>query len=98
MSGLVIIAGHLTLAPERRAEYLAAHEDLVRRARAYLGCLDLSLSPDPFDPARVNLVELWEGEAELEAWRKVARAPRTGIAIADGDVRKHYISRSTTPF
>jgi quinol monooxygenase YgiN len=93
-----MIAGHLTLSPERRDEFVAAHADLVQRARAYPGCLDLSISGDPFDPARVNLMEFWESEEILEAWRKISNPPETGISIMDGAVQKHFISRSTTPF
>lgn len=95
---MLMIAGHLTIGAARRDEFVAAHADLVQRARAYRGCLDLSISSDPFDPARVNLMELWESAETLEAWRKISDPPKTGIGFTDSNVKKHHISRSTTPF
>ena len=78
---MLIIAGYLEVAPDRRDEFVAAHHDLLRRGRAAPGCLDLAISADAIDPARVNNFELWESREHLDAWRKVAGAPRTGIAI-----------------
>lgn len=95
---MLMIAGHLTVDAARRDEFVAAHADLVQRARACPGCLDLSISGDPFDHARVNLMELWESEETLQAWRKISNPPKTGIGFTDGNVKKHYISRSTAPF
>ncbi|MCD7058302.1 putative quinol monooxygenase [Pelagibacterium xiamenense] len=95
---MVIVAGYLIVQPGERDDYVAAHADLVRRARTYPGCFDLSISADPVHPGRVNMYELWESEEELEAWRKIANPPETGSAFLDGQVQKHTISRSGPPF
>ncbi|WP_425248643.1 putative quinol monooxygenase [Chelativorans salis] len=55
---------------------VAANVDLIRRACAYPGCLDLSISEDPVDTSRVKLMDLWESEAVLEAWRKISNLPQ----------------------
>ena len=94
----LVIAGHLKVDAGRRDEFVAAHSDLVGRARAYPGCIDLSIGADPFDDARVNLLEVWESENILKEWRKVSNPPNTGIDIHDGAVRKHLVSRSGSPF
>ncbi|QND54551.1 antibiotic biosynthesis monooxygenase (plasmid) [Phyllobacterium sp. 628] len=95
---MLIIAGHFKVPPTRRQAFVDAHADLVERARAYPGCLDLSISEDPFDQSRVNMVELWESEAVLNAWRKISNPPKTGIELQDEHVQKHLISHSGPPF
>lgn len=95
---MLIIAGHYKVPAARRKAFVEAFADLIKRARAYPGCLDLSISEDPVDPGRVNMMELWESEVELKAWRKVSRPPRTGVQLRDANVQKHHISSSGTPF
>lgn len=50
---MLIIAGHVTVDPDRRDEYLAAFVDLVRRARQAPGCLDVAVTADALDAGRV---------------------------------------------
>ena len=95
---MLMIAGHYHVPAARRKAFVTAFADLIQRARAYPGCLDLSISEDPVDPRRVNMMELWESEAELEAWRKIAKPPKTGVKLGAGNVQKHHISRSGPPF
>ncbi|MFC6490466.1 putative quinol monooxygenase [Nitratireductor sp. GCM10026969] len=95
---MLVIAGHFKVPADQRKAFVEAHADLIRRARAYPGCLNLSISEDPFDPSRVNLMELWESEAILEAWRKISNPPKTDIQFEGGNVQKHHISHSGPPF
>ena len=74
---MLIIAGYLRLPPARRRAFIEAHADLETLARAYPGCLDLSISEDPRDPSRINMVELWESAAALDAWREMSNPPLT---------------------
>jgi quinol monooxygenase YgiN len=94
----LIIAGYLMVPAKQRQAFVDAHADLIKRARAQPGCLDLSISPDPLDTTRVNMVELWQSEEFLEAWRKISNPPKTGIPIEGGAIQKHHISRSGPPF
>jgi quinol monooxygenase YgiN len=89
---VLIIAGCLEVDPDRRDAFVAAHLDLVRRARRSPGCLDLAITADPVDPGRANNFERWASRAELEAWRAVAAAPDTGIEIVGGDVMEYGVS------
>lgn len=95
---MLVVAGHYKVPAARRKAFVEAHADLIRRARAYPGCLDLSISEDPVDPSRVNLMELWESEADLEAWRKISSPPKTDVQFEIGNVQKHHISHSGPPF
>lgn len=78
---MLIIAGYMKVAAGVRDDYVAAHHDLVKRGRQAPGCLDLAISADPVDPGRINNFERWESRAHLEAWRAVAEAPNSGIAM-----------------
>ena len=44
---MVIVAGHLIVAPEVRDGFLAGCADVVRQARRAPGCLDFAISADP---------------------------------------------------
>lgn len=66
---MVIVAGHLLVAPEQRDEYLAGCVTVVEQARAAPGCLDFSLSADLLDAGRINILERWESQADVEAFR-----------------------------
>ena len=95
---MLIIAGYITVPVERRQAYVDAFAELVVRARAYPGCLDLAITADTVDPARVNNYELWRSEEDLAAWRKVSNVPKTGIPIERAQVMKYFVSGSAPPF
>lgn len=94
----IIIAGHVAVAADKRDTYVAAHADLVRRAREAPGCLDFAISADPLDPGRVNTFERWESREHLGAWRRVARARRTGIRIRGGRVAEYPVEAEVPVF
>ncbi len=54
---MLIIAGHVQVAEERRDALVATFADLVRRARAAPGCLDVAITADSVDPRRINNFE-----------------------------------------
>jgi quinol monooxygenase YgiN len=93
---MLIVAGRMYVAPAERDEWVAAHEDAVRRARAAPGCLDLSISADPIEADRINLFELWESPEHLQSWRAVANPPAKPQSLR-GDVQMHHISSSGPP-
>ncbi|WP_430787980.1 putative quinol monooxygenase [Actinoplanes sp. G11-F43] len=95
---MLIIAGWYTVAAEDRDKVVESHTDLVERARKAKGNVDLAISADPVDPARVNMFELWESEEALNEWRAVANPPAPISEILGGDVQKHEISKSAPPY
>jgi quinol monooxygenase YgiN len=66
---VVIVAGHVVVDPEDRDEYLSSCGEVVRQARGAAGCLDFSLSADLLEAGRVNILERWESQAAVEAFR-----------------------------
>jgi quinol monooxygenase YgiN len=86
---MVIVAGHITVDPERRESYLAGSMSVVEKARRVDGCLDFAITADLLDPNRVNLFERWESQAAVKTFRK--RAPRKrGNALGGGSRVRHH--------
>lgn len=52
---MLIVAGHLTVKPDRRESMLARHDEVIRAARTAPGCLDFHLTADPIEVDRVNI-------------------------------------------
>lgn len=94
----VIIAGWFTVDPSKRDEVVKAHEDLVKRARQAPGCLDLAITSDPVDPARINNFEFWQSEEDLQSFRAVANPPKQITRILSEEMKKHEINKSGPPF
>jgi len=84
--------------PEHREEHLASLTDLIGRARAAPGCLDLVIAADPLEPGRVNIMEQWESEEHLAEWRAVANPPPPVTEMLGEDVAKHQVSTSGPAF
>lgn len=72
---MIIITGHVLVEPAERDGYVAAHRDLVSRARDADGCLHVAITADSVDPARVLNVEVWRDADALDSWRAQANAP-----------------------
>ena len=95
---MLIIAGYVEVDPNRRDEYVAAFADLVARARQAPGCLDVAITADPLEPARVYTFERWESRETLDAWRKVAHAPDPGIDFVTAHVMEYTVTDERPPF
>jgi quinol monooxygenase YgiN len=65
---VIIIAGTITIAPERRADLLAACEPFQRSAREdEAGCLAYVFSADPLEPGQIAVYERWTDAESLDA-------------------------------
>jgi quinol monooxygenase YgiN len=95
---MIIIAGHLLVNADDRDRYVTAHQDLIERARASRGCVDLAITADPVDPRRVNNVEIWESSEALDAFRAVANVPNHGISVVAGSMRRYDATDEGPPF
>lgn len=95
---MLIIAGHMRVDAARRDQVVAAHGDLLERARAFEGCLDIAITADPIDPARINNYERWRSREDLDAWRLVADPPDTGIELRDVEVMLYTAVDERPPF
>ena len=95
---MLIIAGYVTVDATERDGFVAAHHDLLGRARQAPGCLDVAITADPLDPVRANVYERWESEDHLTAWRRIASAPDTGGSILGGHVMRYDVAGERPPF
>ena len=95
---MLIIAGHYQVDTEIRDSYVDAFRDLVARARVAPGCLDVAITADPVDPARVNNDERWATEEDLAAFRAVAGPPELDVEMRDVQTSNFHVDRETGPF
>ena len=93
---MIIIAGYTLTEADKRDAAVAAFAEMVVRARKHEGCLDLSISADPVDPARINLFECWRDQPSLNAWRKVAKGPR--VKLRETHVSLYRSNKAEKPF
>jgi quinol monooxygenase YgiN len=89
---MVIVAGHITVDPEKREAHLADFVKVVEKAREAPGCLEFAVGADPIDPGRVNLLERWESQAAVKAFRKRAPRTRSSAAIRSGSVSEYDVA------
>jgi quinol monooxygenase YgiN len=94
---MIIIAGHTLTESGTRDAAIQAFSNMLERARKHDGCLDLSISADSVDRGRVNIFELWRDQESLDAWRKVAKAPR-GVKYRKAHVKLYRTERAEQPF
>jgi quinol monooxygenase YgiN len=89
---MVIVAGHITVDPEQRESCLAGCMSAVEEARRAGGCLDFAITADLLDPGRVNLVERWESQAAVKAFRSSAPRNKQGAAMLSVSVAEYDIA------
>jgi quinol monooxygenase YgiN len=88
----VVVAGHLVVAPERRAEYLSGCVEVVRLARSSPGCLDFAISEDLLDAGRINVFERWESQDAVEAFRGSGPSADQGAALSSASVVEYDVT------
>jgi quinol monooxygenase YgiN len=89
---MVIVAGHLTVEPSQREDYLSGCVDVVREARKADGCLDFALSADLIDAGRINILERWESAAAVEAFRGSGVGDEQGADILHAAVAEYDVA------
>ena len=88
---MVIVAGHVVVDPEQRDDYLSGCVEVVRQARGAPGCLDFSLSADLLEPGRINILERWESQAAVEAFRGSGPSDEQGAAVLAAAVAEYDV-------
>ncbi len=94
---MLIIAGRLVTDPASRDAFVAEAATVVSLARAAPGCLDVAITADTLDPARVNVFERWESEDELLAFRGSGPDSGTAARILGADVKRYVIASVEEP-
>ena len=88
---MVIVAGHVVVDPGQRDDYLSGCVEVVRQARSAPGCLDFSLSADLLEPGRINILERWESQAAVEAFRGSGPSDEQGAAVLAAAVAEYDV-------
>jgi quinol monooxygenase YgiN len=86
---MVIVAGHITVDPERRESYLARAMRIVEKARQADACRDFAITADLLDTGRVNLYEPWESQAAVTTFRRRAPRNKHGTAMLSASVAEY---------
>ncbi|MEV2274727.1 antibiotic biosynthesis monooxygenase family protein [Nocardiopsis sp. NPDC049922] len=94
---MFIIAGSISVDPSDRDAYLRGCSAIVEQARSAPGCLDFALSADPLDPARINVYERWESEADLERFRGSGPSEDQEGQIVSASMARYVISSVQAP-
>jgi quinol monooxygenase YgiN len=89
---VIIVAGHLVVAPEERDAYLQGCVSVVEQARGASGCLDFSINADLVDPERINVYERWESREAVEAFRGEGPSEDQGAQILAGKVAEYDVA------
>lgn len=86
---MVIVAGSIVVQPHQRDSYLANCVTVVQEARRTPGCLDFAISADLVEPGRINILERWESQAAVEAFRGSGPDGDQQSAIVSGTVSEY---------
>ena len=74
---MIIIAGYELVEATQRDSCVAAHRDLVSRAREFDGCIHVAITADSVDAERINSIEVWRDADVMDRWRQQADTPDT---------------------
>ena len=93
---MIIIAGYTLTEASARDAAVAAHAEMVAKARDHDGCLDLAISADSIDPERICIFEHWRDQQALDAWRAIANPP--DIKRRETYVKLYRTEKAEEPF
>ncbi|WP_020499593.1 putative quinol monooxygenase [Sciscionella marina] len=91
---MVIVAGHIVVAPGDRESYLADCAHIVEQARRAPGCLDFAITADLVDDGRIDIFERWETQAAVEAFRDGGPSEEQSAAIRSASVTEYEVTRA----
>ncbi|MDN5856606.1 MAG: antibiotic biosynthesis monooxygenase [Actinomycetia bacterium] len=89
---MLIVAGHIIVAPEARESYLADCTTVVEQGRTTDGCLDFSITADLLDPSRINIFERWDSQTAVDAFRNSGPSDDQSAAILSASVSEYDVS------
>lgn len=89
---MIIVAGHLMVAPGARERYLASCQDVVEQARRTPGCLEFSIAADLLDPDRIAILERWESQGAVESFRGSGPSDDQTAVITSATVTEYDVA------
>jgi len=94
---VIIVSGHIRVAPEDVDAFVDASREAMRAARAAPGCSAFVVAADPLEPGRVNVYEEWESGEAVEAFRGDGPGEDLSAMIVEARVARHEIASSGAP-
>ena len=100
---MILVTGHISIDPERRDDFLAALDRLIKPTLEEPGCLKYQFSVDLNRPGRFNVEEQWETEELLNAHMAQPHFVEFGKVMQTVGVKgikstKHEVISSTPMF
>lgn len=95
---MIILAGYVYVNSSERDRYITAFMHYTKRTRQAPGCRDVAISPDPVEPTRVNIFELWDSKSQMERYRVQTVVPNSGVEIHGGTLQEFLIESVRNPF
>jgi quinol monooxygenase YgiN len=89
---MVIVAGHVVVDPAQREAHLADCVAVVEAAPRAPGCLDFAITADLVDPGRIVVLERWETQADVEAFRGSGPSAEQGTAMLSASVAEYDVA------
>ena len=90
---MLIVAGYIDVAPEGRAEFLAARMTTIAATREEPGCLEYTFAADATDPGRVRVFERWETADDLETHlARLSTRPQSTVEVIGRELLRYEIS------
>ncbi len=92
---MIIVAGTFEVEPSERQAFLDSRAEVMRASRAEAGCRAYVFSADPLEPGRVQLYELWDDQASLDAHLTAlrARGPLPGtVAPTSSEILRYEVT------
>jgi quinol monooxygenase YgiN len=89
---MIIVAGHLIVDAQQRASYLEGCKVVVEQARRAPGCLDFSITADLLDPGRINVLERWDSQESVNAFRGSGPSAEQTATIKSATVAEYDVT------
>jgi len=96
---MLIIAGTITLPPDKVDEAMALAGPFCELVRAEPGCRDYLFTINPHEPGELRLFEIWDDQASLEVHfttPHMAEWQRSigGLGVTGRDITRYEVSSS----
>jgi quinol monooxygenase YgiN len=89
---MVIVAGHVVVDPAQREANRPEWGAVAAPARRPRGCLDFAITADLVDPGRIVVLERWETQADVEAFRGSGPSAEQGTAMLSASVAEYDVA------
>ena len=94
---MIIVAGHIRVAPADRDGFLSRSREAIKLARSAPGCHDFYVVADPLDVERINVYERWTDRIALYTFRGDGPDDELSASILSANVNEFDVSPAPHP-